>query len=70
MKKTISRLQEFSIPLILGVAAALAAANVDAERYHRLVQTPQQHHRADQARVHAETAHTETAQGAASPGES
>lgn len=40
MRKTVARLQEFSIPLIIGVVAALASANLNAERYHAIVHTP------------------------------
>lgn len=40
MKKLISRLQEFSIPLILGVIAAMVAANVGEETYHAVVHSP------------------------------
>ncbi|MCA9112568.1 MAG: Na+/H+ antiporter NhaA, partial [Planctomycetaceae bacterium] len=40
MKKTVARLQEFSVPLIMGVVAALVAANVDPEAYHSFVHTP------------------------------
>ena len=61
MKKTISRLQEFSVPLILGVAVALVAANWDADRYHRLVHTPipqwGAEHTVDHAATHEEAPH-------------
>ena len=40
MRKTVARLQEFSLPLIFGVVVALVAANVDAEWYHAIVHTP------------------------------
>ena len=40
MKKTIQALQEFSIPLIVGVICAMIWANVSPESYHALVHTP------------------------------
>jgi len=40
MKKTIERLQEFSIPLIFGVICAMFWANVAPDSYHALVHTP------------------------------
>jgi len=40
MKKTIERLQEFSIPLILGVICAMFWANIAPDSYHALVHTP------------------------------
>lgn len=40
MKKTIERLQEFSIPLILGVVFAMVWANVSPDSYRRLIDTP------------------------------
>ncbi len=40
MKKTIQTLQEFSIPLIIGVICAMIWANVSPESYHALVHTP------------------------------
>ena len=39
-RKTLNILQEFSIPLILGVIVALVAANVNNEAYHHLVDYP------------------------------
>ena len=39
-RKTLNILQEFSIPLILGVVVALVAANVNNEAYHHLVDYP------------------------------
>lgn len=62
MKKTISRLQEFSVPLLLGVIVALVAANLDADRYHDLVHTPIHHWGADHA---TETGHGHVAEHAA-----
>lgn len=43
MKKTIQRLQEFSIPLIVGVICAMIWANVSPDSYHALVHTPLHH---------------------------
>ncbi|GAB5443307.1 MAG: Na+/H+ antiporter NhaA [Fuerstiella sp.] len=43
MKKTIQALQEFSIPLILGVICAMIWANVSPDSYHALVHTPVHH---------------------------
>lgn len=40
IKKTVNILQEFSIPLILGVIVALIVANNNESRYHALVHTP------------------------------
>lgn len=40
MKKTLQTLQEFSIPLIAGVIAAMVMANVSPDFYHGLVHTP------------------------------
>lgn len=40
MRKTIERLQEFSLPLIAGVICAMIWANVAPASYHRLVHTP------------------------------
>lgn len=40
MKKTISRLQEFSVPLIAGVIAAMIWANVAPDSYDSIVHTP------------------------------
>lgn len=40
MRKTIERLQEFSLPLIAGVILAMVWANMDSESYHRMVHTP------------------------------
>lgn len=40
MKKTIQSLQEFSIPLIIGVLCAMIWANVGPDSYHALVHTP------------------------------
>ena len=37
LKKTINLLQEFSLPLIIGVIVALVAANVNNEAYHHIV---------------------------------
>jgi NhaA family Na+:H+ antiporter len=37
---TVQRLQEFSVPLLAGVAAALLVANFDYPLYHRLVHAP------------------------------
>ena len=38
--KTLNILQEFSLPLIFGVIAALIAANVDYHAYHVVVDYP------------------------------
>ncbi len=65
MKKTISRLQEFSLPLIFGVVVALVAANLDADRYHGLVHTPLPQWGAVFGSDHAETAHEEATDGQA-----
>jgi len=60
MKKTLLTLQEFSIPLIAGVIAAMFMANAHPEFYHGLVHTPLPDlwgfltHSADHAHVHAE----------------
>ena len=40
MKKTIERLQEFSIPLIVGVVCAMLWANLAPDSYRALVHTP------------------------------
>lgn len=40
MRKTIERLQEFSVPLIMGVIFAMIWANVAPESYQRMVHTP------------------------------
>lgn len=40
MKKTIQTLQEFSVPLIVGVMTAMLMANVAPELYHYLIHTP------------------------------
>ncbi|MHC4994229.1 MAG: Na+/H+ antiporter NhaA [Planctomycetota bacterium] len=40
VKKTVNILQEFSIPLILGVIVALVVANNNYERYDKLIHTP------------------------------
>ncbi|MCA9045092.1 MAG: Na+/H+ antiporter NhaA, partial [Planctomycetaceae bacterium] len=40
MRRLVEQLQEFSIPLIAGVVAAIAFANFDPEGYHYLVHTP------------------------------
>jgi len=40
VKRTVSFLSEFSIPLILGVILALIFANVDEHAYHKLLETP------------------------------
>ncbi len=40
LKKITNILQEFSIPLILGVIVALIAANIDEQAYHHLVDYP------------------------------
>ena len=37
VKKTINRLSEFSIPLIIGVFAALIVANLFPHTYHDIV---------------------------------
>jgi NhaA family Na+:H+ antiporter len=37
LKKTINLLQEFSLPLIIGVIVALVAANVNYDAYHHIV---------------------------------
>lgn len=75
MKKTISRLQEFSVPLILGVVVALVAANLDADRYYGLVHTPLHHwgtaagdHHADA--VHGGPEYVASAHGDSTPGAS
>ena len=40
LKKTLNILQEFSLPLIFGVVAALIAANIDEHAYHVIVDYP------------------------------
>jgi NhaA family Na+:H+ antiporter len=40
LKRITNILQEFSVPLIVGVIAALAFANIDSEAYHHLVDYP------------------------------
>lgn len=40
MKKTIERLQEFSIPLIAGVLVAMVWANIDAHSYDWIIHVP------------------------------
>ncbi len=65
MKKTISRLQEFSLPLIFGVVVALVAANLDADRYHGLVHTPLHHWGSVFGSDHAEATHAEATDGQA-----
>ncbi len=40
MKKTLLTLQEFSVPLIVGVVVAMLTANWDPEFYHGLIHTP------------------------------
>ena len=39
-RKTIQRLQEYSIPLLVGVSVAVLAANYSAATYHELIHTP------------------------------
>ena len=39
-QKTLNILQEFSLPLILGVIAALVMANIDQHAYHVIVDYP------------------------------
>ena len=38
--KAVNILQEFSIPLILGVFIALIFANVNYDLYHKIIDTP------------------------------
>ena len=40
MKRQLSLLREFSVPLVLGVIAALTMANLAPEQYHHLLHDP------------------------------
>ncbi|MEQ9409720.1 MAG: Na+/H+ antiporter NhaA [Fuerstiella sp.] len=61
MKKTIQTLQEFSIPLILGVLCAMIWANLSPDSYQAMVHTPvhQLGSIFSHTAVHADAAHVE-----------